>query len=90
MCDQAETIAREGPAIAENLPKSLRRAVEIERVPKDLRDDVRLIAEWLEQYMPQIKEIAQHLPETAEHVKEKVEPAVDHASKVSVSSGQVS
>lgn len=80
---QAEEIAAEGPEIAEKLPKALKRACEIDRIPKDLQGDVLVIAEWLQKLLPKVKEAAAQLPEQAEQAKQRLEPAVDKASNVS-------
>ena len=55
---------------------------EIDRVPKDLQDDIRLMAELLEARLPQIRDAAAALPEQAQQAKEHVDPVVDKASKV--------
>ena len=52
------------------------------KVPADLRADVRLIADWFESHLPQIRDAAARLPEQAENLKGKVEPAVDNISEV--------
>ncbi|KAK9808094.1 hypothetical protein WJX73_004672 [Symbiochloris irregularis] len=80
---QAGMIAKEGPELAKKLPPSIRKACDKKKVPEALRDDLKLLADLLDKYVvPKAVDFAKQAPEKAQEAREKVEPAVDKASKV--------
>ena len=68
--------------LAEGLPKSLRKAVNKNRVPNDIGPDLLFLASLLDPLVEKIKAMAPDLPAKAKQAREQIEPAAEKAYKV--------
>ena len=86
-CVQAEDIARQAPELLDRLPRALRRAVELNKVPGDLERDVLALADWVEPLIPQLKERISQAPAQAQALADRAQPAVKQATQVRPGAG---
>ena len=72
----------QGAALAEGMPRALRKAVSKNRVPNDIEPDLLFLASLLDPLVEKIKRIAPDLPEKAAKAREQIEPAAEKAYNV--------
>lgn len=68
--------------LAEGLPGSLRRAVELDRVPNDLKPDLLFLAQLLDPIVEKAKAVAPSLPEKAHQAVERIDREEEQAFEV--------
>ena len=68
--------------LAEGLPRSLRKAVNKNRVPNDIGPDLLFLASLLDPLVEKIKAMAPDLPAKAQKAREQIKPAAEKAYKV--------
>ena len=73
----------QGGALAEGLPRALRRAVALDRVPNDLKPDLLFLARLLDPVAARLKAMAPDLPRMAANARGQLEPQADKAYEVS-------
>ncbi len=79
---QVERLAQEAGPLVEALPRSLRRSVEMDKVPTDLREDCLWLATRIEPYVAKVKSQLAQLPEKTDKALEKADQIVENVSEV--------
>jgi hypothetical protein len=72
----------QGGALAEGLPRALRRAVALDRVPGDIKPDLLFLARLLDPLAARLKALAPDLPAKARQARQQLEPQADKAFEV--------
>ncbi len=72
----------QGTKLAEGLPNSLRRAVDLDRVPNDLKPDLLFLAGLLDPIVAKFVAIAPQLPEKAHAAVERIDREEEQAFEV--------
>ena len=76
-------LAQQGGALAEGLPRALRRAVALDRVPNDIKPDLLFLARLLDPVAARLKAMAPDLPRMAANARgQQLEPQADKAYEV--------
>lgn len=74
--------ALQGGKLAEGLPRALRRAVKLNRVPDDLKPDLLFLAQLLDPLVARAKAAAPDLPARAREAARKIHEQEGDAYKV--------
>lgn len=77
-----EHLAEEAGPLVEVLPRALKRAVQNNKVPNDLREDILWLASRIEPYVERVKAQIAKLPEQTEKALEKADQVVENVSEV--------
>ena len=72
----------QGAALAHGLPRALRRAVALNRVPADIQPDLLFFARLLDPICARFAALAPSLPERAKAARGQIEPQAEKAYEV--------
>ena len=80
--DDAKEIAEKAGPLAIKLPQAIRRSVQLNKVPNDLKPDLIRLADAIQPFAEKVQANADKLPGAAEKIRDQIVPTAEKAAKV--------